>query len=484
MAGGALGVAMAYGAVKAVVALMPEYSVPHEAVIAINVPVLCFAVAVSALTGILFGLAPALQLSSQHPSPFLKDAGRDSGSGTAGHRLRDVLIVSEVTLSLVLLTGAALAATGMLELTRQKLGYQPQGVLTIFVPVPAARYPEWSQRQTFFADIIEHLNRLPGVESAAAAATGVPPYSGANLKFDIDGRPSPGAQIRVNLVSDAYFRTIGIALLKGRFFDAADVTRASSVAVVSQDMVKKYFPPGQDPIGRQIRLDLPTEGLSGFLKPPHISNTYQIVGVSDTVRNTGLRDQPEPAVYIPVSHLFPPGMMFAMRTNSDPLALSNGARQAVSAVDPSQPIAFVRSLDELLSSAVAYPRFATFLFGIFGAIGLTLACTGIFSVVSYAVSRRTREFGIRMALGATPGNVLRLVLGSTGRVLVIGFVLGAIVSIVSGRALAGKLEGVGVASPSMLLAITGILAVAAFLACFIPARAATAVQPVEALRHE
>jgi predicted permease len=483
--GGALGVALAYGGVKAVVALLPEYSVPHEAAIAINVPVLCFAMAVSVLTGILFGLAPALQLSSQNQSAFLKDAGRDSGSGTAGQRLRDVLIVSEVTLSLVLLTGAALAAAGMLELTRQKLGYQPKGVLTIYVPVPAARYPQWSQRQTFFADIIEHLRRLPGVESAAAAATGVPPYSGANLKFDMDGLQPPNTQIRVNLVSDAYFSTIGIPLLKGRYFDAADVTRATPVAVVTEDMVKKYFPPGQDPLGRQIRLDLPIEGLPpGFVKPPQTSNAYQIVGVCGIARNSGLRDQPEPAVYVPVSHLFPPGMMFAIRTKSDPLALSNGARQAVSAVDPSQPIAFVRSLDDLMSSAVAYPRFATFLFGIFGAIGLTLACTGIFSVVSYAVSRRTREFGIRMALGATPGNVLRLVLGSTGRVLVVGFMLGAILSVVSGRALAGKLEGIGVASPSMLVAITSVLAVAAFLACAIPARSATKVQPVDALRHE
>jgi putative ABC transport system permease protein len=183
--------------------------------------------------------------------------------------------------------------------------------------------------------------------------------------------------------------------------------------------------------------------------------------------------------------LFPPGMMFAIRTTkSDPLALSNGAREAVSAVDPTQPIAFVRTMEDYLSSATAYPRFATFLFGIFGAIGLTLACTGIFSVVSYSVARRTREFGIRMALGATPGNVLRLVVRSTGRVLVIGFVLGAILSVVSDRALAGKLEGIGVASPSLLAAITAVLAAAALLACAIPARSATKVQPVDALRHE
>ena len=486
VAGGALGVALAYGGVKAVVALMPEYSVPHEAVIAINIPVLIFAVGVSLLTGILFGLAPALQLSRQNQASFLTAAGRDSGAGTAGHRLRDALIVSEVTLSLVLLTGAALAAAGLLELTSQRLGYQPNGVLTMYVPAPAARYPQWSQRRTFFADIIEHLSKLPGAESVAAAATGVPPYSGARLKFDMDGLASPGTQIRVNLVSDAYFKTIGIPLLKGRYFDAADVTRATPVAVVTEDLVKKYVPPGQDPIGRQIRLDLPTEGLPpGFVKPPRPTNSFEIVGVCGTVRNSGLRDEPEPAVYLPASHLFAPGMMFAIRTSkADPLALSNGARQAVSAVDPGQPIAFVRSLDDFLSNATAYPRFATFLFGIFGSVGLILTCTGIFSVVSYAVSRRTREFGIRMALGATPGNVLGLVLGSTGRVLVVGFVLGAILSVVSDRALAGKLEGIGVASPGMLAAIISAVALAALSACVVPAHSATTVQPVDALRHE
>jgi ABC-type antimicrobial peptide transport system permease subunit len=277
-----------------------------------------------------------------------------------------------------------------------------------------------------------------------------------------------------------------IPLLKGRFFDAGDVTRAIPVAVVSEDLVKKYFPPGQDPIGRQIRMELPIQGLPpGFVKPAQPANAYQIVGVCGTVRNSGLRDEPEPAMYIPVTHLFPPGMLFAIRTtNADPLALSNGARQAVSSVDPTQPIAFARTLEDFLSNATAYPRFATFLFGIFGVIGLTLACTGIFSVVSYAVSRRTREFGIRMALGATPANVLRLVLGSTGRVLIAGFILGAIVSVVSSRALAGKLEGIGAASPTMLAAITGLLAAAAIAACAIPAHSATKVQPVDALRHE
>jgi len=240
--------------------------VPHEAVIAINVPVLYFAVALSVLTGILFGMAPALQLSSPNQATFLKAAGRDSGAGTTGHRLREVLIVSEVTLSLVLLTGAALAAAGMLELSRQKLGYQPKGVLTMYVFTPAAHYPQWSQRQAFFTEIIERLRELPGAESVAATLTGVPPYSGAPSKFDIDGLPSPGTKIRVNLVSDAYFNTMGIPLLKGRYFDAADVTRVNPVAVVTEDLLKKHFPPGQDPIGRQISLDLFTDPVPPILR--------------------------------------------------------------------------------------------------------------------------------------------------------------------------------------------------------------------------
>jgi predicted permease len=342
-AGGALGVALAYGGVRAVVALMPEYSVPHEAVIAINVPVLYFAVTVSVLTGILFGLAPALQLSSRNQAGFLKAAGRDSDAGAPGHRLRDALIVFEVTISIVLLTGAALAAAGMLELTKQKLGYQPKGVLTIYVFAPPAHYRQWSQRRAFFTEIIERLGKLPGAESAAATLTGVPPYSGAPSNFAIDGLPSPGTRIRVNLVSDAYFSTLGIPLLKGRYLDAADVTRVNPVAVVTEDLVQKYFPAGQDPIGRQISLDLFTGALpANFIKSPQDPHVFQIVGVCGTARNSGLRDAPEPAVYLPFSSILSPGMMFAIRTTKpDALALSNGARQAVSAVDPSQPITFV-----------------------------------------------------------------------------------------------------------------------------------------------
>jgi predicted permease len=484
VAGGALGVLFAYGGIKAVIALLPQYSIPHEAVISLNLYVLAFAVTVSVATGILFGIAPALQLSRQDQSAFLRDAGRDSAAGSAGKRLRNVLIASEVALSLVLLTGSALAGFGLIELTRVKLGYEPKGILAIFVPTPAARYPEWSQRRAFFNDVMDRVKALPTVESVATSVTGIPPYSGADLKFDTAGLKEP-VGIRVNLVSDTYLSTMRIPLMKGRFFDASDVERPKPVVVITDKMADTYFR-DVDPIGRQITIDVPKQGLPpGFVHPPVTPDSYEIIGVCATARNRGIRENSQPSVYIPFTNLFPPGMMFIIRTtNPNPLAIEESVRKAVSTIDPTQALAFVRTGEEFLGPEYAYPKFATFLFGIFGGIGLALATIGIFGVVSYSVSRRTREFGIRMALGATPGNVLRLVITSMGRVLLVGFILGTILSVISTRALADKLEGIGHTNPIVLLAVIAVLAIAAVTACTLPARSATRIHPVDALRHE
>jgi putative ABC transport system permease protein len=453
-------------------------------VISLNLYVLAFAVTVSVFTGILFGLAPAFQLARQNQSALLRDAGRDSAGGSAGHRLRNILIVSEVALSLVLLTGSALAGYGLIQLLQQKLGYEPKGLFTTFIPMPETRYPQWSQRRAIFNDITQRLKTLPTVESVTATPTGIPPYGGADLKFNTAGLAAP-VPVRVNLVSDTYLTTLRIPLLKGRFFDASDVERPNPVAVITEELAKTYFP-DRDPIGRQITIDIPEKGLpQGFVRPPTPPASFEIIGVSGSTRNRGLKDNPQPAVYIPFTNLFPPGMMFALRTtNPNPLEIEESVRKAVSAVDSTQPIAFVRTGEQFLGYEYAYPKFATFLFGIFGGIGLALASIGIFGVVSYSVSRRTREFGIRMALGSTPGNVLRLVITSMGRVLIIGLVLGTILSVLSTRALADKLEGIGHTNPLVLLAVIAVLATAALLACIVPARSATQIHPSEALRHE
>ena len=482
--GGALGVLFAYVGIKAVVALLPEFSIPHEAVITLNPYVLAFAVTVSVLTGIFFGLAPAFQLARQNQSAFLRDAGRDSAAGSAGNRLRNVLIVSEVALSLVLLTGAALAGFGLVQLLQQKLGYEPKGIFTTFIPTSPTRYPQWSQRRAAYSDITDHLKTIPSVESVASSVTGIPPYAGAGLTFNMAGLPAP-VPIRVNLVSDTFLSVLRIPLLRGRFFDARDLERPNPVVVITEAMAKTYFA-DRDPIGRQITIDIPDKGLpQGFVRPPNPPTSYEIIGICGTSKNEGLKDAPKPAVYIPFTNIFPPGIMFAIRTsNPNPLAIEESVRKAVSEVDSSEPIAFTRTGEEFLGSAYAYPKFATFLFGIFGGIGLALASIGIFGVVSYSVSRRTREFGIRMSLGASPGNILRLVITSMGRVLIIGFVVGTILSVVSTRALADKLEGISATNPFVLLAVIAVLAIAALTACLIPGRSATQIHPVDALRHE
>jgi predicted permease len=485
LAGGALGILFAYAGVKAVVALLPTDSIPPEAVIAINIPVLCFAIAISVLTGIFFGMAPAFQLARQDQSAFLKDAGRRSDTASGTNRLRDILIVAEVALSLVLLTGAAFATSGLISLSHQKLGYDPKGVLVTYVPSPAERHPQWSQRRTFFSDVADRLRQIPTVKSVVPTIIGALPVNGVDLKFNMAGLKEP-VPVRINFVGESLLDVMRIPVLRGRFFNSAEVTRPSPVAVVSEDFVKTYFTHNEDPIGRLFSVNIPVSDLpAGFVQTPHPPASYEIVGVASSARNDGLSHDSVPAVYLPLNEVLSPGAWFAIRTtNPNPAAIHNDIRRAVSAVDPTQAVNSINNLDYFFGREFAYPRFATFLFGIFGAIGLALATIGIFGVVSYSVSRRTREFGIRMALGATPGSVLRLVITSMGRVLIIGFVIGIILSVVSTRALADKLEGLGGTNPVVLIVVIVILAIAALTACTLPARTATQIQPVEALRHD
>jgi predicted permease len=485
LAGGALGVLFAYAGVKAVVALLPEDSIPPEAVIAINIPVLGFAVAISVITGIFFGMVPAFQLARQDQSAFLKDTGRGSDAGSTSNRLRNVLIVAEVALSMVLLTGAAFAASGLVSLSRQKLGYDPNGVLITNIPSPADRHPKWSERRTFFSDVADNLRKIPTVESVVPTVIGGLPVNGVDLKFNMAGLKEP-VPVRINFVGESFLSVLRIPLLRGRFFDSAEVTRPSSVAVVSDDFVKTYFTHNEDPIGRHFSVDIPVSDLpAGFVQTPQPPASYEIVGVASSARNDGLRQNSVPAVYLPFNEVLSPGVWFAIRTtNPNPATIHNDIRRAVSSVDPTQAVDSINPLDYFSGREFAYPRFATFLFGTFGAIGLALATIGIFGVVSYSVSRRTREFGIRMALGATPANILRLVVSATGRVLIVGFVLGTIISILAARSLAGKLQGIDSSNPAALILVVALLGIAALLACTLPARTATQIQPVEALRHE
>ena len=483
--GGLLGIGLAFVGVKAVVALMPEYSIPHEAVIALNWPVLWFAAAVSLATGILFGLAPAQQVSGRTQAEILKGSTRGAGSGMASRSFYNGLMVLEITLSLVLLTGAGLAVKGLVVLQQERLGYDPGGVLTFGIPLGEAKYTNWASRTAFFQNVTDRLARTPGVQVVATNETGPPPWNGDTSKLILDDRPASEAIAgRFNLVSHGYFEAVHVPLLRGRLLSREDILRASPVGVVSEDLVKRYFG-SKDPIGRHVQVDVFNQPIPRqILKAPHFSNSFEIVGVVGTARNRGLRDQPDPAIFVPYSILCTPDSFFLVRTGSDPRLLVTQARQAVKSVDPNQAITRVRTLQEWLNTATAYPRFATFLFGVFGGVGLLLAVAGVFSVVSYGVARRTREFGLRMALGARPTDVLRLVLSEMARILVIGLLIGLTFSIFAADLLARRMEGMGTADPLLFIAVPAVLVAATLTACFLPARAATLVQPMEALRHE
>jgi predicted permease len=485
LTGGAFGVALAYGGVHAVAALMPEYSIPHEAVIALNLPVLWFALGVSVLTGIVFGLAPALQVSSDTQSETLRSSGKGAGVSARRRRLHDALMVVEITLSLVLLTGAGLAVKGLLALEGGALGYNPSSVLTFRIPLGEGSYTQWGTRHAFFHEVLNRLRRLPGVEAAAASETGTPPWNGGNSKVTFDDRAdSESPQIRWNMVSDGYFESVRTRLLRGRLLNDSDMIRANPVAVVTEDLVTRYFA-GKDPLGRHFQLELLKQPLPlVYLKAPQFSVSFEIVGVVGVARNRGLTDPPEPAMFFPYSVVLGPDPFLLVRTKGDPLAITNQARAVIKSVDANQPITLVRTLEQWLETATAYPRFATFLFGVFGGIGTLLAAAGVFSVVSYAVTQRTREFGIRMALGAEPRDVFRLVLTTTGKVVALGLTVGLGLSILASRSLSGRMEGMGTADPYLFVSVPVILIVATLLACFLPARSATLIQPVDALRQE
>ena len=484
LAGGVFGILLAYAGVKVVIALMPEYSIPHEAVIALNWPVLWFALGTSVLTGIIFGLTPALQTSNDSQANTQRDSGRGTSGGAGRRRLHDMLMVAEITLSLVLLTGAGLAIRGLFALQSTALGYNPEHALTFLMPLRDGHYMQWASRLALYENIVNQLRRSPEVQSAAVSATGTPPYNGFRTKAILDDRPvSEAPDVSLNFVQDGYFGAVETKLLRGRDLEKSDILQGRAVAVISEEMAKRNFA-GRDPMGHHIQVDLFNQPIPPqWLKAPQFNNSFEIVGIVATARNRGLNDPAQPAIFLPYSTLLPPSSFIIARTKGDPDALIAPARAAVRAVDQDQPITLTRTLEGWLNTATAYPRFAAFLFGVFGAIGLLLAAAGVFSVVSYAVAHRTREFGIRMALGAEPYDVLKLVLVA-GRILAVGLLVGLALSILASRSLAERMAGMGKPDLFLFVLVPSVLIVATIAACVLPARSAIRTQPMEALRHD
>ena len=472
MIGGAAGVLLAYLAV-APIRTLSAGSIPRVADVAIDRTVLAFAFLVSVVTGLIFGMAPAWQASRSGLGAALKDAGRSSTSAR-GHRLRGALLVAEVALSLVLLVGAALLLRSFARLTDVHPGFSPERVLSFAVALPGATYSGDERRMAFFDRLLERLRAMPGVQAAGIVQT-VPIREDYVLSVSVQGRPTePGREPSANYraVSPGYFDALGIPLKRGRLFEPRDNTpQAPKVAVIDEAFVSKHFP-GEDPIGRGIDMG---NGTDGF---------YEIVGVVGSVHYEGLDAAPRPTMYSPFAHDVFGGMTIMVRTTGDPVQFSASARQALRDIDPTLPAYALAPLSTVVTESVAQRRFSMLLLAVFALVALFLAAVGLYGVVAYAVSQRTQEIGLRMAIGAQRGDVLRLVLGGGMKLATIGVVLGIVGALALSRYMATMLFGVTRFDATSYAVTAAVLLAISALACYVPARRAMRVDPLVALRTE
>lgn len=476
LGGAALGLALALGGLKILVAT-GKASIPRASEVGIDPTVLAVTIAVSLLTALFFGLAPLAQIAGGTLHDALKAAG---GRGTAGsvasNRFRSALVAGELALALVLLIGTGLMIRAFWKLSEVHPGFRPEGVLTVRVNLPSATYPQPANLTRFWQAIQEKLNAIPGVTSATAM-TGLPPErpidaNDTQIENFMPVPGGPGNNIDYwQTVGDRFFETMGIRLLDGRLFDARDVDGAAATVIVNQTMARTYY--GNDSaIGHRIR--------PGFQDPWRI-----IVGVVEDVKNAALDKSAGTEIFLPERQAPPLRTVYlAVRTAGDPHALISAIRSAVRDIDPSLPLAQVRTLDEVLAGARSRPRFLTTLLGLFSFTALLLAAVGLYGVISYSVTRRMTEFGIRMAMGARASDVLGLVLSQGLKLAAVGVVAGALGALLLTRLISSLLFGVSSFDPLTFGAMALLLGAVTVAASIIPARRATKVAPLIALRYE
>jgi putative ABC transport system permease protein len=480
MAGAAVGCLFAYVGIKGVVPLIPEGLIPREVVIRLNAPVLVFSLAVSVLTVLLFGLAPAAQTARRNIVEPLKDSGKGVGSGFRGGRLRSALIVAEIALSLMLLVGAGLLMRSFVALQRVDLGLNPDNILVARLPFPRGTYKTAAEKQRFFQQVLPRIHALPGVV-AATETTSLPPYGGIGTDLEIPGKTHTERWNGViQLVSEGYAKTLGLRVTRGRMLSAGEVAAARKTAVVNETLVKRYFGP-EDPLGRHVKLSM----LEKFPDGPVPDPLFEIVGVIADAKNEGVQDPPRPEVLVPytVTGGFERGVL--VRTAGEPAALLNSVRTEIWAVDRGVALSDIGTLNEYLKRfSYAEPRFSLVLLSVFAGVGLALVGIGVYSVIAYTVSRQIHEIGIRIALGAQRSDVLRLVLGMTVRLLLLGMLLGALGSYGVMRVLASQVWGVSAHDPVTVATVVCTMTLVALAAAFFPARRAMRVDPLAALRVE
>ncbi len=479
MAGALLGIFLAWSGLKLLVAVMPQNLIPAESVIELNVPVLTFTLCVGVLTALVFGFVPALQSSRRDIIDPLRDSGKGVTGGFRGKWLRDAVVVIEVALSLTLLIGSGLLMRSFVALRDVHLGLRPDHVFQTVLPLPADRYRTAQQVTGFFRPLLARLKVLPGVV-VAAASSALPPDGGDESKMEVAGKVHQEEwQTLLQQVSDDYFGVLRIEFKQGRTFSEAEVNDVRKVAVVNATFARKFLG-NENPIGRRVRFAT----VDTAADPVH-DPWFEIIGVVVDVTNRGLQVPIEPEAWVPYTITGSGAQVLIVRTSQDPATMMTAVRRVVWATDSGVALAYPSTLEDRISQRLyAGPRFGFVLMTIFGCIGLILVTVGVYSVLAYSTAQKTHEIGIRMALGAERADVLRMVLRTGLRLIMIGMAIGIAVSLVLGRVIGTQLVGVTAYDPSTLAATTLLLTITAAMASWIPARRAARVDPMVALRYE
>lgn len=478
--GGALGGLLAYGGLKAIIAIVPAGTIPDEAVIAMSVPVLVFACAVSVLTALLFGLVPALQAWTTNLASALKD--RDSGAASNPRQrwIRNALVVGEVALSLMLLMGATLMVRTLSAVEGADLGIRRDHLLTFRVPLNEQQYSNLTKRDQFLEQLLERVQSAHGVE-AVALNTSMHPFGNLRTSIDVDGSSKTDRRrVMLHQINADYTTVAGIPLLSGRLFTRADVETQRPFALVNQAFVRRYFS-GRDPLGRLVRIP-------DFKTPPFNSSqdSFQIVGVMRDTLDWGWQGGGEltPELYIPFTFLGRASRVMVL-TQGEPSSVVAEVRKQIASLDPSQPVTDVRTMEAALSeNLMSQPRFNLALFATFGGLGLLLAVVGVYGLMSHLVSTRTHEIGVRIALGANFRHVAGTILGDGAKLLIAGACIGLLGSAATARLIRDQVWQVSPFDPLSFTVVVLVLITTGLLACFWPALRAARLNPMTALRHE
>jgi putative ABC transport system permease protein len=475
--GGTLGLAIAFGGLLLLRSFIPE-NISQAREITLDLKVLGFTFLVSILTGLIFGLAPAIQAVRMNQSETLKEGGRDSVTGRSGKRLRGLLVTAEVAVSLVLLIAAGLLINSFLRLRNTDPGFRVDHLLTMKVELPYPKYEQAQRRNEFFNNVVQRVQSIAGVRSAAVTVN-LPLYrQGNSISIQIAGRPEPppGQEpiIVTRMISPGYFETMGIPLVSGRQLTDHDTEKSPNVVVISETMARRYWP-GEDAIGKRIAAGRVTSD----------ADWIQVIGVVKDVHQFELSADPKPQMYLSyrqAEFFWPEDLV--VRTDVDPASLAATVRNAVWEIDKEQPVSNIRTMEDILADSIARQRFSMLLLGVFAGVALLLAAVGIYGVMSYSVAQRTHEIGIRMALGAQTSAVLKLAVGYGLKLVVAGVVIGLVAAFVLTRLMSTLLFGITATDPATFALISLLLIAVAAIASYIPARRATKVDPLIALRYE